>query len=631
MIRTLLFGLLAISILVSALLATGTNVVLQWPAYGLLGLLGVGTALRWRTRIEHPPSDYCVLAALAFAGYVGWRALTSPYPYLARPDLVLAAGSLITYFVSATLFSNRTHRWALLVVLGGLLAAHFARSMAGGSALSVNGAGGFFTVPNHFCAWLQIVTFLFLGVCIFGQAKVAFKLVFAFLGILGLVTIVLTQSRAGIVSTGLGLITFLLGAGVALWKMHRVHFSKAAIAILVVLLVGLAALFPSLRKAFPAENGRVPSLAAGDFRPGLHDLAIDQWRTSPIWGTGSRTFEFHAAANRPPSLPDEVPYVFFAHSEYHQTLAEYGLVGLLLGLLFLGIHFYTGVRYLFWHLNKKHPATGHGTSTELALVLGVLAGLVAVLGHAFSDFHFHVPAIAILTAYCFGILANPGFDRHLGASVPNFPLFHPLPKLAIVLLGGLLLALTIRQGRSDYYYQKARSLPSTNRGFLQAKTFDYLRIRGLDPVNHEALFFSANNHVNWADTCDTPKLRRAALLRALPLSELCREQCPEYLANLHLLGDILDALGRHDEAESVFLEAVERAPLSARIRLQAGVHYQRVADWDQAEKFYQAAAGPETTWQKEPEAVSWHLENLQQWRGLRKRPASPESASPIAP
>ena len=74
-----------------------------------------------------------------------------------------------------------------------------------------------------------------------------------------------------------------------------------------------------------------------------------------------------------------------AHNDYLQTLADAGIVGLMIGLAFLVVLVRTALR----NVRRKNTFRG-------AVAIGATAGIFAVLVHSLFDFVLHTTAISIL-------------------------------------------------------------------------------------------------------------------------------------------------------------------------------------------------------------------------------------------
>src|SRR5207248_4889414 len=136
--------------------------------------------------------------------------------------------------------------------------------------------------------------------------------------------------------------------------------------------------------------------------------AIEEWKTSPLFGTGSGTYLYFGRMFRTERIQNDPVH---AHNDYLHLLAEYGVVGGALFLFFLVAHFWNGWKD-FRRLGPKRVAVSNQLlSNSLALNLGALGSVAAYLVHSFVDFNLHIPANVLLLAFVFGVLTNAGVQR----------------------------------------------------------------------------------------------------------------------------------------------------------------------------------------------------------------------------
>ena len=97
----------------------------------------------------------------------------------------------------------------------------------------------------------------------------------------------------------------------------------------------------------------------------------------------------------------------FAHSDWLQTLAEYGIAGVLLVIGFVAAHLRHGWRR--WQRMVGRFSTSTIDPSErhaLALQIGTISAIAACLVHALMDFNLHIPANLLSAAFLFGMLAT---------------------------------------------------------------------------------------------------------------------------------------------------------------------------------------------------------------------------------
>lgn len=175
----------------------------------------------------------------------------------------------------------------------------------------------------------------------------------------------------------------------------------------VLLSVAAAVAFGSFGNRFDSVNQAFTLSARSNFWSG----AIDQWLGAPLIGTGARSFQYRYPAHRPPEVPFHQRDPEYAHNDYLQQAAEYGLAGLLLVLLMLFTHVFLAVR-----LSRSYalPPEKDDPSPRDPLQLALLSGALAVIGahivQALFDFHVRLPASGVAIAFCLAILVHSGFE-----------------------------------------------------------------------------------------------------------------------------------------------------------------------------------------------------------------------------
>src|SRR5690606_30457932 len=148
-----------------------------------------------------------------------------------------------------------------------------------------------------------------------------------------------------------------------------------------------------------------------DPRVVIWKAALAQHAESPVTGVGARMFYDGCIQYRTPDTPAHVNDALFVHNDWLQLLTDYGWIGLGLGLTIFLLHLIQSVRFLHWHATDRFQRTAQLTSRNVGHTVGGAAALCAGLSHALVDFHFHVPAIAILASLFMGTLANPGYTN----------------------------------------------------------------------------------------------------------------------------------------------------------------------------------------------------------------------------
>jgi hypothetical protein len=154
----------------------------------------------------------------------------------------------------------------------------------------------------------------------------------------------------------------------------------------------------------PANNGRLP----------LWKVAVDIYRTQPLRGTGAGTYQQYY-----PRYRTEASYVTDAHSLYLQSLAELGVVGLVLILLVV-VGILVGL-------------AGRIRGPDRGLYAALFALVLAWSLHQAFDWDWQMPAVTLVVFILAGLaLARP---RDGGAGLRGLP-----ASRTLVALGWLVLA-----------------------------------------------------------------------------------------------------------------------------------------------------------------------------------------------
>jgi len=393
-----------------------------------------------------------------------------------------------------------------------------------------------------------------------------------------------------------GVIFFLMSLGIV-WQTQRQFFWSLAGGGLVVALLGGAVLWKVNEEYLKGREMTSPM--ANDVRFEIWKAALAQHAQSPVIGTGSRMFYEGSIQYRSTELSGSAGEALFAHNEYLQMLADYGWVGLGLLVLVLLTHLWNGVAFLRWFVTHRFLQTGRLLSNNLALCLGALTAVIAMMVHAFFEFQFHVAIPALTAALLLGLLANPGIEatEKRGAKLPSVRL---LSKLLLMGASGLLLSGPWLHGRSDYHLARAE--------IAQVQGVDFERLQHLnaavdaDPSNAEAHYQRGLALLDklTADqrSPEHPVLKRATvdLEQAVALNRF------HYLYAL-ALADAYDAVGRYEEALHQIQHAIALAPLHEESRMALAVHWHRLGDFVQAEQAYLWAG----------EAPAWNEEGTSRW------------------
>ena len=232
------------------------------------------------------------------------------------------------------------------------------------------------------------------------EAKVV-KLLIAMI-IIGAATVLVSLTRGGMVSLLIAAVftTLVLSSRKSLKDRGWV-----------IILIALGIFVCVLYMGFEQVYNRLATLRELDTAASEHWQMVKDtlvaWTRFPTFGTGLGTYEvvypmFDQGAS--------TNLATHAENEYVQALAETGYVGLV-ALIAFGVAIWVGY--------AKSITAGSAAIYSAAYGLGF--GLLAVLIHSLSDFGQHMPANAMLTATCCGLLLALSRMRRKAAPFPEGP------------------------------------------------------------------------------------------------------------------------------------------------------------------------------------------------------------------
>jgi len=557
----LLAALLTSCLVLIQCLIGGTRLVFSFPAYALAAAAAV-LSLFWIRRPIVKPASACLLSTLLLAGYVFYRAWVSPVPYLARTDAFMIGGALLVYLLTALyLHESRPRLWIVAALLA-VAAVHVGVSLV--QFRDQNGfmlfgflrgdnswrASGMLISGNHLAGYLESVALIALSLTAWSRCQLGTKLLTGYLAAFCYLGVVLSGSRGGYLSSMGSLVVF---AALSVWTVGIYKRGKIGSSLVGIFAVGLLLLGGTgyLMRHNKSINERLQrGLAVSqDARVYNWKATLDQYRLNPIWGTGAGTHLYYGRLFRRPQIQYDPVH---SHGDYLELLAEYGIVGELLAVVFLLTHVVNGIRCIREiTLRRLCNALASARSNSLALTLGATVAVTALMAHSVVDFNMHIPANALLFAFLFGVLANPGIDRPAPVRWASW---------AILLRGGLVvLGIAMLAGIAARYKGEER----TEQARVALRNHDYqgsmqqaaLAIEA-DPSNPYAYFYQGEAQRITALRMQIPSLRSVFFEKAIASYRDGLEHFPQDENLLLRLGQALDGARRFEEAEEAYLAAI---------------------------------------------------------------------------
>jgi O-antigen ligase len=374
------------------------------------------TAIDWapaRGRTSLHPAGWWLLPFLLYAAAnVAW---VTPVRWLGWIEWCGWAQMIATFWIVLNGVRHSALRRGLFLLLAGLAVVavvmagyqRFVRSdwlMLGKtqSPQYFPRTSGPFGIPNSLGAFL-ILLLPPCGAWVFRRgAGAAERVLFGWLTLVFALGLGLTISRGAWIGLALALVAWPLLAG--RWPLRR-RLTIAAASLGGIALLGGAIFFSS-----PLARQRFSTLAreTGErTRPVMWRAAVQIFREHPALGSGAASYNVLFERHRPPNEQWEPRW---AHNEYLNTLSDYGVVGFVL--------FFGGCVAIAWRTSRASPSHArtnpkHSGARGLAAsdrresktalddpsiqrALGV--GLLAFAFQIFVDFHFKIPALAMIFA-----------------------------------------------------------------------------------------------------------------------------------------------------------------------------------------------------------------------------------------
>lgn len=575
-----LFGVLLLG-----LLGTGDLTTRFWYGAALIAVAGAGSLLSRQTRQARPAAKACLVIMLVFYSYIVWRGLHSEVKWMARQDLVFATTGLISYLLIALRFTGPRQRGIILGVFALLILANTIsglhqfhndpkfmvfRSM-GVDRIIEKSASGFFRNSNFLGGFLVLASFPLLGISLLGRGVSPFlRVLCALFFLTGAVGLGYSLSRGGTVAFFAALLLFIPLAVAQLRKPkdRKKSSRKRLTAWFALMACGFALLLYFTYGLLRTNYGDVNPFRSLSGREVFWDAALEQWQSSPIIGTGARSYEYMERAYR--SL-DTIWTVWlgekdavYAHNDYLQCLGDYGLIGLMLALAVLLAHSIYALISVFRSRRTDFPSGGENMAPALAI--GGLCALAGIAVHSLVDFNLHIGVNVVMTGITLGFLAAPGFGLRRGAG----PAAGPEPATSALFSPFLLVLSAVTAGLSVILLQNARRFSRPDLDYAAgvkelesaSSVPEWLAISGhfqnavaRDPDNPKAWHYLSLVNSRLADEM-APSV--AAVFNRMALKQITKSLhlYPKNPYAAGLAGYLSDLEGEHTEADAYFKTAL---------------------------------------------------------------------------
>jgi O-antigen ligase len=423
-----------------------------------------------------------------------------------------------------------------------------------------------FINPNNLAGFLEILLPITLATMLLGRINHVLKIVLGYVCLLLVAGIGVTLSRGGWISTGLTMLCF----SIALFLHTRSRW-----VIISVILVSFVAVAGYMGSSLPVKSRFERTFMGGkieDARFSYWGPAVKMWKEKPWIGVGPGHFDVRFPAFRPPTAQSRPRY---AHNDYLNTLAEWGIVGLAIVISFVVLSYLSAVQALRYLRRKTE--LGEGKSNRTAFVFGGGFALLSLLLHSVTDFNMQIPANAILLLTVVALIATQirYSDRFwIGRGYLTRP-------LATAFLLGAVVVLGLNEGKR---WKENQALAKAQKAeTFQAQVAGYKAVVALEPGNAEIM-----THIG--DLLRTTSLRgdsgyEAQAKEAIDWYEKASKVNPYSPYNVLWTGVCYDWLGQTNEGGIWIDRALAMDPNNQHIMAYKGWHYINLGDYATAEEW----------------------------------------------
>ena len=579
---------LVVAVLVFAPLAfgavrPGAFLVVQ----GLTICVGIVWLLRiWLgggARLLFPPICWSVLA---FASYAVIRYFTAEIEFVARTELIRITVYAVLFFAVL----NNTNRSEYIQILAftliavALVASGYAVYQFATHSLKVwdvtkplqysSRAGGPFINPNHLAGFLELALPIAFAYVIMGRFNHLTKIFIGYSCFVMLGGIAVTLSRGGWLATSVAMFGFCL-----FLLRYREFRAKAAITLAV--LVALASVFAANTNWSKRRIDQ--AFQSGEFddaRLQFWQAGLKMWKDH-IWiGVGPGHFDFHYGLYRQPIWRDQLRPIY-AHNDYLNTLADWGLLGLALivisfGLLAMGF----AKTWPYVHKTAQLSAKKTSRGSRVSFLYGAAFGLTALLIHEFFDFNLQIPAIAMVVVTLMALITvHRKFETDAFGVQAKLWL-----KMAVSVFLVCAIAFLAGQGLARarevlWVERSVKVIPPTEKIAALKKAFE------AEPGNFETTYKIGEllRAQSWEGNDDYRQLAEEAMLwfeRGVRLNP-----CDAF--NYLRIGMCLDWIGKHEEAAPYYEKALHIDPNNHYLVGFMGWHFVQIESYVEAKKYFE--------------------------------------------
>ncbi len=381
------------------------------------------TVVEGKLKIHLNPLVWPMLALLILAVVQIWpfasaangeRQTISFSPFVTYQFAVKLFASICFFLLFATFINNDQRRMMAVKVI---VAVCSAIAIVGigqayiGRLLWQRGAFGPFVNRNHFAGFLVMGVALAGGLMIGRVVKQIWLAIYASCALAMCAGIGLSASRGGVLALAAEIV-FLVLIAIPTFFHSRREDKARRVGVLIraaaVLLIGTGAIAGAMllvgSEGLVANFSQLQAETGGELPASERFSRRDIWRATtelikdhPVTGVGLGAFQF---AYTRYDQSSGIQRVEQSHNDYLQIVADAGLIGGFIALVFIVLLFVRGFTTLQTHNRQKR-----------AVAMGALAGCFAIAVHSFVEFNLQITSNAQLFL-ALAALATTGRHKH---------------------------------------------------------------------------------------------------------------------------------------------------------------------------------------------------------------------------
>ena len=407
--------MLCLALVIACCLGITHSLVLQGPAMILIGFTAIVSCLV-TTNIQI--RIIWLLPILLATVYFLVRSWLSPVEDLALEDQFLILAAVLFYLLGGQVLGFPIGRIAMAWTLISILCLHLGAAlmqMFGDEAYGLvwlftsaeridnEVITGMYGYRGSFANFAAVSGGVSLCLGIWGRSPKWIRVLLIVVGLFALLCVCFAQSRSAIVSLSVGGIVMLTLLWLSVENQEAKIRSRFRLGTFIasglgVVMFIVAAIWVFQSRAINTEGLDV--VFDSDVRLAYWSMAVEQFVEHPIFGAGSRSYSYECFRYWSPNLDTGEANPEFAHNEYLQLLADYGIVGFLIIIGLLGWHISHGIVQIRSISAKLPERALNGGSNAMALSIAGVTGMVIVGVHIVADFRTHLLANLLIFVCC---------------------------------------------------------------------------------------------------------------------------------------------------------------------------------------------------------------------------------------